>query len=153
VEAKARHRTIKPPFDMASIRPGVKQLLVNAAEKLPAHPLVVYVELNLPPEDAREPPSWIPHVQYVVEEIAAERGGQSPFGTVFFTNRPHVYGLPGEPDPSRHVYAVWASGSPVPDDIIELMGDATHKYGNVPSRFPPEWGSESGKQPYVSNTR
>ncbi len=46
VEAKARH--MRGDFDMATIRPGVRDLLLNAAEKGAAHPLVVFVELNLP---------------------------------------------------------------------------------------------------------
>lgn len=35
VEAKARRRVMKVPFDVASIRAGVRELLVNAAEKSP----------------------------------------------------------------------------------------------------------------------
>jgi hypothetical protein len=143
VEAKARQRTIRLPFDVASIRPGVKQLLVSAADKQPSHPLVVFVELNLPPENADRVPSWVPHVNEVLQEIAAERDQRSPFAAVFFTNRPHVYGVAGEPDPSKHVLGVWPDSSPVPEAIIDILGEAARQYGNVPSKFPADFPSSS----------
>ena len=142
VEAKARHRVVKVPFDVASIRPGVKQLLVSAAEKDPAHPLIVFLELSLPPEPVHQPPSWVPHVNAVVLDIAQDNHGQSPFGAVFFTNRPHIYGQPDEPDPAKHYYAVWPDGSPVPEAIIDALGEAAKQYGNVPSRFPDDFPQE-----------
>jgi len=142
VEAKARQRTVKRPFDFATIQPGVKQLLDNAADKCPAQPLVVFVELNLPPEPANRVPSWVPHVNAVLRDIAAERRGRSPFAGVFFTNRPHLYGEAGEADPSKHYYAAWPDGSPMPDPLIDRLGHAATQYGNVPSRFPEEFPEE-----------
>jgi hypothetical protein len=138
VEAKARQRTIKPGYDLASIRPPVKQLLVSAAEKKPAHPLVVFLELNLPPEPAAKLPNWVPEVNAVMGDIAHDNGNASPFGAVFFTNRPHIYGETGEPDPAKHYYAVWASNSPVSEAVIDVIGEAARQYGNVPSKFPQE---------------
>lgn len=143
VEAKARQRMRKHPFDLAEIRPPVKDLLASAVAKQPAHSLVVFVEVNLPPEHAKRPPSWIPHVNHVVQEMAAERGGTSPFGAVFFTNRPHLYGQPDEPDPSKHFYAVWPDGSAVKEEIIDILGTAATQYGNVPSKFPNDFGATS----------
>ena len=140
VEAKARRRKVTgTTFDVTTIRPGVKELLTNAAEKAPDIPLIVFWELNLPPEDAQQP-SWIPEVQHVLAEIAAESGGRSPFAAVIFTNRPHVYGLPGEPDPSRCVYAMWPGASGLPEELIDALGNAAHQYGNVPSLFPEDFG-------------
>jgi hypothetical protein len=85
VEAKARQRMQKQPFDVAEIRPPIRDLLLNAISKATTLPLVVFVEVNLPPEDV-ELPTWVPHVKQVADDIAAERGS-SPFGAVFFTNR------------------------------------------------------------------
>lgn len=141
VEAKARQRTMKAPFEMASIRPGVKQLLDSASDKQPAHPLIVFLELNLPPEPAQQVPGWVPHVNGVLQEIAAERENHSPFAAVLFTNRPHLYGEPGEPDPSKHYYAAWPNGSAVPDALIDRLGEAATQYGNVPSKFPAEFST------------
>lgn len=143
VEAKARRRKVAATFDITTIRPGVRELLTNAAAKAADLPLLVFVELNLPPEDAQRPPSWIPEVQRVVAEISAERGGLSPFAAVFFTNRPHMYGLEGEPDPSRHVYALWPADVGLPDELVEAVGNAAQQYGNVPSLFPDEFGKDT----------
>ena len=79
VEAKGRQRTMKVPFDIASIRPGVKQLLMNAAEKTPAHTLIACLEMNLPPAPTDQPPSWVPHLDAVVKDIVQDAGGQWPF--------------------------------------------------------------------------
>jgi len=140
VEAKARRRMVtETTFDVTTIRPGVNALLTNAAEKATDIPLIVFLELNLPPEDA-QPPSWITEVRQVLADVVAVREGRSPFAAVIFTNRPHVYGLPGEPDPARHVYAMWPDVSGLPEDLIDALGNAAHQYGNVPSRFPDDFG-------------
>ena len=139
VEAKARQRMRKQPFDLAEIRPPIRDLLLNAIGKTTTLPLVVFVEVNLPPEDT-ELPTWVPHVKQVADDIASERGS-SPFGAVFFTNRPHLYALPMQPDPSKHFYALWPDGSPVGEDLIDRLGTAAMQYGNVPSKFPDEFGT------------
>jgi hypothetical protein len=101
----------KQPFDLAEIRPPIGDLLLNAISKTTTLPLVVFVEVNLPPEEL---PTWVPHVKQVADEIASERGS-SPFGAVFFTNRPHLYPLPMQPDPSKRFYASGlANGQPFP---------------------------------------
>jgi hypothetical protein len=142
VEAKARQRTLKTPVDIASIRPGVKQLLLSAAEKKPRHPLLVSLELNLPPEPTQKAPSWVREVNVVLAEITAEHGNRPPFAGVLFTNRPHLYGDPGEPDPAKHVLASWPAGSPMPDALIDRLGGAAFQYGNVPSKFPDEFSAD-----------
>lgn len=139
VEAKARRRKVSATtFDLTTIRPGVRELLANAAEKATDIPLIVFVELNLPPEGSQRP-SWIPEVQHVVAEIVQENRGRSPFAAVIFTNRPHVYGLPREPDPSHHVYAMWPGSAGLPEHLVNALGDAAHQYGNVPSLFPDDF--------------
>jgi hypothetical protein len=135
VEAKARQRHMRGEFDMATIRPGVRDLMLSAANKGATHPLVVFVELNLPPESVDKPPTWVPHVDQVLYEIAAEKFG-SPFDLVVFTNRPHLYREAGEPDPSKHVYQKQPSTSEIPDDLAIALVDAAAKYGNIPTDFP-----------------
>jgi hypothetical protein len=122
-------------FDMATIRPGVRDLLLSAAEKGATDPLVVFVELNLPPEGIDKAPSWVPHVDQVVHEIAVEKGG-SPFDLIVFTNRPHLYGEAGEPDPSKHVYQKQPATSKISDALAIALGDAAAQYGNIPTEFP-----------------
>jgi hypothetical protein len=142
VEAKARRRTVKIPFDLASIRPGVRELLMNAAQKKPAHPLVVFLELNLPPEPTDQPPSWMSHVDEVVKEIVPDAGGEWPFAAVVVTNRPHVYGQPGEPDPAKQFAVIRPHSSPIPLEVINTLVEAVTQYGNVPSKFPSDFPQE-----------
>ena len=127
VEAKARRRVVKVPFDVASIRPGVRKLLVNAAEKNLVHPLVVFLELNLLAEPTDQPASWMPHVDAVVEGIVQDAGGKWPFAAVLVTNRPHVYGEPDEPDPAKQFAVIRPHSSPDSDGSAEFSracGDA-----------------------------
>ena len=138
IEAKARQRHMRGTFDMAAIRPGVRDLLLNAAGKGATHPLVVFVELNLPPEDPTKEPSWVPHVDQVVQEITKERGN-SPFDLIIFTNRPHLYGEAGEPDPPSHGLQKYPSTSSIPEALANALGDAATQYGNVPTDFPKDF--------------
>jgi hypothetical protein len=140
VEAKARHRHMRGEFDMATIRPGVRDLLLSAAEKRTTLPLIVFVELNLPPEGKGKFPSWAPQVDHVLHEIAVDRGG-CPFDLVVFTNRPHLYGEVGEPDPPRHVYQKHPSTSQIPDAVAIAIGNAAAQYGEVPTEFPEGFSS------------
>ena len=135
VEAKARHRQMRGDFDMATIRPGVRDLLFNAADKRAGHPLIVFLEMNLPPEDLQKPPSWIQHVDQVFKEISEDKG-KSLFDLVTFTNRPHLYGEVGEPDPARYVCVLRPSESALPMPIVNALYDAVTQYGNVPTEFP-----------------
>jgi hypothetical protein len=140
VEAKARRRMVKAPFDVASIRPGVRELLLNAAEKKPVHPLVVFLELNLPPEPTDQPPSWTPHVDAEVKQIVQDAGGNWPFAAVLFTNRrPHLYGQPNEADPAKQCGLIRPHVSPIPLPVLNTLVEAMTQYGNVPSKFPPDW--------------
>ena len=60
VEAKARHRKLKAGDSRPAA--GVKRLLMNAAKKRTAFPYVVLVDVNLPPDAATGPPSWMPEI-------------------------------------------------------------------------------------------
>lgn len=140
VEAKAKHRPASP--DSASddgterLRPRVGGLLRNAAKKKGYDPLVVFVELGLPPEDATKPPSWIAEVQQELEAVIQDNSERSPFDLIVFTNVPNLYGAPGESDPARHFYAIWPRDSAIPESLINAIGNAMMQYGNVPNEFP-----------------
>jgi hypothetical protein len=106
------------------------------------HPLVVFMELNLPPEPTDQPPSWMPHVDAVVKEIVQDAAGQWPFAAVLVTNRPHVYGQADEPDPAKQFAVIRPHSSPITIDALDCLVGAVTQYGNVPSEFPSEF-SES----------
>ena len=131
VEAKAKHRDLK----IGDPRPAanVKSLLLNAAKKHSGHPYAVFVDMNLPPEDAKAPPSWMPDVYRTIDEISATEG-RPPFDLAFFTNVPHQYGLTGEPDPPKHVYARKVTQR-IPLEIDNALARAMTQYGNIPNDF------------------
>jgi len=139
VEAKARHRDVNEAVGKEVVLPGVKRLLRDAAAKRTANPFAVFVELALPPEPASSKPSWTEHVKRELSDVTAELGGHSPFDLVMFTNRPHQYGDPGEPDPRKHFYAVWPLQSRIPEDVVGALGEAAKQYGNVPNDFPADF--------------
>jgi hypothetical protein len=138
VEAKARQSAVKVPFDITSIRPGIRQLLVSAAEKKPVQPLIVFLEVNLPPEPRDQLPRWAPQVDEVVKEMVKDAGGEWPFAALFCTNRPHVYGQPDEPDPTKQFAFIRPHASAIPLSILQVLERAVGQYGNVPNFWPAE---------------
>jgi hypothetical protein len=136
VEAKARQGVRRPPFDIATIRPAVRDLLLNAARKKPRHPLVVFLEVNVPP--GVDLPIWVGLVDDVVKEVTGGHSEQ-PFAAVLSTNRPHLYGEPGQADPVKGYSVVLPTGSPVTLELAERLVKAVSQYGHAPSLFPDDF--------------
>jgi hypothetical protein len=136
VEAKAKQRMAKAP----DVRAGVSGLLRDAAGKKRGSPFLVFVEVNLPPEDPNQPPSWLSEIQRTIGGVE-KRVRDRVFDTVIVTNLPHQYGLPGEPDPARS-YLISIPMKPearrVPDGLIARLEAAIRQYGNIPNEFPKE---------------
>jgi hypothetical protein len=90
------------------------RLINDAAAKKPKHPLVIFLDTNLPfraanrvygPEtDGPAIPS--PYMAGLLRRIRKQHGGQNPFVMLVFTNIPHHYVAPHEPDPAKHVHVV-----------------------------------------------
>jgi hypothetical protein len=136
VEAKARQGVRRPPFDIATIRPAVRDLLLSAARKKPGHPLVVFLEVNVPPDI--DLPIWVGLVDDVVGEVTVGHSEQ-PFAAVVSTNRPHLYGEPGQADPMKGYSFVLPTSSPVTLELAERLAKAVTQYGNAPSLFPDDF--------------
>jgi hypothetical protein len=150
VEAKSRHRL---PGAQKATTPGVGHLLRKAAAKKGSHPLIAMIEVSMPPEDPTRPPSWWSVVAKDVVAVAAEYGGHSPIDLAVFTNCPHQYGKPGEPDPARHVCARWPATTPIPEGIIEAIGHAARQYGAIPGDFPNDHREEADRPAHPSAER
>ena len=88
----------------------------------------MFVEVNLPPDEAKSAPSWMPEAYGTVDEVAAKEGRQ-PFDRAFFTNVPHQYGRSGEPDPPKHLY-VRKLTSRIPTQIDKALARAMTQYGD-----------------------
>lgn len=137
VEAKARQRPLGSAEDLVTIRPAVRDLLLNAAKKLEDDPMVVFLEVNLPPH--ADLLVWGNHLDEVVKDITSEKG-QCPFALVMFTNRPHLYGEFGMPDPTKQWVFFRPHTSPVSLELTGTLTTAVTQYGNIPDQFPDEFG-------------
>jgi hypothetical protein len=152
VEAKSKHRPgvmgragERESPEHANLRFGA--LIHNAADKEPEHPLVVFVDTNLPLTSADrffEPQSRAPllpsrAMMKILERVTRQYGGQDPYALLVFTNHPHHYADEAEADPRRHLLGALAK-HPAPREGL-LPGllaicNAANLYGNIPKDFP-----------------
>ena len=147
VEAKSKHRPgvlgqagVAQPEGKLSLAYG--RLINDAAAKKPKHPLVIFLDTNLPFRSAHHVYGENPAVpsRYMtglLKRIRDEHGGQYPFVMLVFTNIPHHYAAPHEPDPPRQVHAMMTE----PPDTnrrkaLEALYEGVLLYGNIPNEFP-----------------
>ena len=144
IEAKSRHRSgVLGQAGAGSIeveRAGVRRLIKSAAEKIQNIPFVLFLDVNLPPSD--EPVFEIPWVKEVMNALVAradkQHRGKDPFNMVIITNHPHHYGSSDEPDPKKHLLAMFAEDPVVPiahPEALQLLFEAAEKYGHIPQQF------------------
>jgi hypothetical protein len=135
VEAKARQRTITVPKPGSRLKAGVKDLLMDAATKEAALPYVVFLDVNLPPDDDPSgPPTWAAEVSQTVRDVIANVG-HFPFDLIVFTNIPHQYGEKGGPDPAKQFY-FWKltrfRPSRIPNALELAILTSVSQYDNIP---------------------
>ena len=151
IEAKSRHRPgvlgrpgIPQPHERMSIRFG--GLLNDAIAKNPAHPLVVFIDTNLPfrtaervlgrdPLDLSKP---TPVMRALLDRNRQEHGGIDLYAMIVFTNHPHHYVASNELDPQRHILTFIPQPPKVArQEVLFALNEAVCLYGNVPNQFPP----------------
>lgn len=145
VEAKSRHREgilghagQRKADD--EIRLKVGSLINDAIQKTQQYPLVIFVDVNLPPSIAaqmeKRPPNLISRS---LDQVQKTKEGKDKFNLIVFTNHPHHYGRDDEPDPKKHVVSVF---SQIPDrpaqhpEALFTLNQAALQYGNIPNEFP-----------------
>jgi len=150
IEAKSKHRPgvlgfagAQQPEEKLNLK--FARLINDAVAKKPKHPLVIFLDTNLPfraanrvygPEaDGPAVPS--PYMAGLLERIRTTHGGQHPFVMLAFTNIPHHYVAPHEPDPPKHVHVVITEhpGTNKRRALDDLY-DGVPLYGNIPNEFP-----------------
>lgn len=145
VEAKSKHREgvlgrpgQRKSDDEVKIRVG--GLINNAIQKETPHPLVIFVDVNLPPTVAKQmeikPPSPLSRV---LDQIKKNEDGKDKFNLIIFTNHPHHYGHENEPDPKKHVISVFSQIPMLPTEhpsALLSLNQAALQYGNIPNEFP-----------------
>ncbi|MCQ4573786.1 MAG: SEC-C metal-binding domain-containing protein [Candidatus Brocadiales bacterium] len=147
VEAKSKHR--KGILGYPGIREANNEIkldvtsLINKAIKKGADiPLVIFVDTNLPPSNAKQvykgqQPSK--EFQRILDKMQASKDGKDLFNLIVFTNHPHHYGRDDEDDPQRHTTSVFSSKPaiiPTRYQCIIDLHDAARQHGNVPNEFP-----------------
>jgi hypothetical protein len=151
VEAKSKHRSGElgrpgdPPLPgKFSLRFG--ELLNDALAKKPQHPLVVFIDTNLPPRiadrlygfeiKAHPAPSRI--MNALLDRVRKEHAGMDPYALLVFTNHPHYYASADEVDPRKHLVSVMSQtlGCTANPAAIADIHNAANLYGNIPNFFP-----------------
>jgi hypothetical protein len=152
VEAKSKHRpgVLGRPGDPPepkkfTLRFG--ELLNDALRKNPPHPLVVFIDTNLPTRAADRvyafqsinPPVPSRIMNALLGRVRNEHAGSDPYALLVFTNHPHHYGNPDEIDPRRNLLSIIPLR--VPAGVahpVALAGlhEAANVYGNIPNEFP-----------------
>ena len=144
VEAKSKHRPGvlgypgKRMTDEA-VCARVGQLLNQAFRKRTALPLVVFVDVNLPPDRAAAVfESYRDGWPAMLSKVRRTQNGRDLFNLVIFTNCPHHYAREDQADPMQHVLLVRSQAPRIPvANLQPLLGleQAVLQYSNVPSWF------------------
>jgi hypothetical protein len=151
VEAKSKHRAgvlgmpgLPQPHNKLSLAFG--QLINNALAKNPPHPLVVFIDTNLPTraaqrlyapriEDGKQIPSRL--LMALLDRVAQEHNDKDPYAFLIFSNHPHHYKSPEELQPQKNLLAASArSPDPAWQPALEAFVRASSLYGNIPNDLP-----------------
>jgi len=146
VEAKSKHRKgilgyKGKKISDESMKLRVGSLLSKALEKDHAYPLVIFIDVNLPPLVAKDvfkmpPPN---EISRMMDRIKLTKNRKDRFNLLIFTNHPQHYGREDEPAPGKNVMTIFSPNPNIasenPGSIIAI-DDAARQYGNIPNEFP-----------------
>jgi hypothetical protein len=148
IEAKSRHRRgvlgfpgtpeTKPDFNLG-------KLLNSAVAKQTKHPLVIFVDTNLPFKWAdrilgRQPGNkFSRHMLDLLDRVKAQHNDTDPYSMMIFSNHPHHYALE-QPNPEQHLVSVVPQPQTVHPLALQNLHTAAERYGNVPNGFSIEEG-------------
>lgn len=146
VEAKSKHRPgvlgqsgPREPEGGANLRFGY--LLRDAVAKNPIHPLVVFLDMNMPFSTAERfltprPPH--PFIIRTLNRIRKEHDGKDPITQLIITNHPSHYTKDQEIPQHAHMMGQTSLVPKKPAHMAALMDimTATNLYGNIPQEFP-----------------
>jgi hypothetical protein len=148
VEAKSRHREgVLGRPGIAAERPSFTfaRLINDAAAKNPQHPLVIFLDTNLPfkwaerwltPQAGNAPSRPI---QIMLQEIKREHSNADPYDLLVLSNHPHHYAI-GDLDPRQHVLSAVGEQSTANRAALQNLHVAATLYGNIPMGFSTEEG-------------
>lgn len=146
VEAKSKHRKgvlgyKGEKISQESMKLRVGSLLSRALEKDHVYPLVVFIDVNLPPMVAKKAfkMPFPNEISRMTERVKTRKNGKDRFNLLIFTNHPQHYALDNEPAPRNSTLAIASLNPQIvpkrPDSIVAIH-DAALQYGNIPNEFP-----------------
>lgn len=153
IEAKSKHRPGvlgRPgkPADRPDLRFG--ELINDAVSKRAPHPLVIFLDTNLPFKWAdrlysRQHGSVLGTIQpipsramqTILDRIKKEHNNVDPYCMIVFSNHPHHY-APDDLDPQKHLFSVLSEQPNANLDALWSIHKAADLYGNIPTKFSSE---------------
>jgi hypothetical protein len=153
VEAKSKHRPgvlgragEREPDDTLSVRFG--KHLNDAVAKNAPHPLVVFMDVNMPFQAAHrllspQPPH--PLILRAQDRFRKEYGGKDPISLLIFTNHPQHYTKDEEIAHHGHWLAQVSQVplKPARLDVLWALAQAVNLYGSIPQELPGTSGKTS----------
>jgi len=147
VEAKSKHRAgvlgqAGTPHPHGKLKLQFGHLINDAVAKNPKHPLVIFLDTNLPFSSAHHVYGGDPAVpsRYITglcNRIRDEHGGNYPFAMLVLTNTPSHYGLPQEQPSPNHVHAMMTEPPGTSRrKALQALYDAVPLHGSIPNEFP-----------------
>jgi hypothetical protein len=147
VEAKSRHRAgilgqpgVAQPYEKLNLTYG--RLINDAIAKRVQHPLVIFLDTNLPFRSAHHVYGNQPGVQsrYIAElckRITNTHGGQYPFAMLTLTNIPHHFSPANENDSPCQVHSIFTEPPNTNKGrALKALYDGVSSYGSIPNEFP-----------------
>ena len=148
VEAKSRHRAgvlamLGTPEEKPPLR--LMPLINDAVAKNAKHPLVIFVDTNLPFKWAervlgRQVGNTISRpLQILLDRIKKEHNDADPYCMIIFSNHPHHYAV-RDLDPQKHLLSVLSQQPRAHMLSLRSLFMAAGLYGNIPMGFSTEEG-------------
>jgi SEC-C motif len=154
VEAKSKHRPgvlaqagIRESANDVNLRFG--HLLNDAVSKNPPHPLVVFLDMNMPYEAANRlltprpsPPPIHPFILRTLDRMRRQHGGRDPITQLIITSHPSHYTKDHEIPPHPHMLGQISLVplKPARMEALSAITNATNLYGNIPQELPKNFG-------------
>ncbi|MBM2820262.1 MAG: motif family protein [Candidatus Berkelbacteria bacterium] len=134
VEAKSKKSSIK-------IR-GAGQLINKALEKETQHPMVIFLDLNLPYNVAKKeletpPPN---RVSKILDQVIKGDKNEDRYAMIIFTNQPYQYAKDDQLMFPKHVLSIISQNTKIPashPEIFPALNQAALQ-DHIPNEFPKE---------------
>ena len=148
VEAKSRHRQGvlgRPGTQEERPKLRLMPLINDSVAKNPTHPLVIFVDANLPFKWAervlgRQGGNIISRpIQILLDRVKEKHNGADPYCMIVFSNHPHHYAI-RDLDPQKHLLSVVSQQPNAHVLALKSIHMAATLYGNIPTGFSIEEG-------------